>query len=182
MDREAFISLIIADRDILTLLEIIETLDLPQVCLCAGTIRTHVWDTLSGKTSNYAGDVDIAFFDPSATQNETAVIEEFLKKNHPQFDWEVKNQAHMHLSNDASEPYGGVVDALGKFPETCTAVGIYKTQDEFKLLAPHGIEDILNFVVRPTPYFLKSPQRMKKYYQRQEKKQWHKYWERIQYR
>ena len=45
-----------------------------------------------------------------------------------------------------------------------------------ELFAPYGLEDILNFQVRPTPHFLENQDRMKLYQKRLSKKNWREKW------
>lgn len=74
-----------------------------------------------------------------------------------------KNQARMHIINNMP-PYFSSVDAISKFPETATALGV--TLDEMNnvvLTAPCGIEDVLNLKVTPTPHFTKSRERVDMY-------------------
>lgn len=74
-----------------------------------------------------------------------------------------KNQARMHVVNNML-PYSSSVDAISKFPETATALGV--TLDEKNnviLTAPCGIEDVLSLQVRPTAHFLESKERLHMY-------------------
>lgn len=62
----------------------------------------------------------------------------------------------MHVVNNMP-PYSSSVNAISKFPETATALGV--TLDELNnviLTAPCGIEDVLSLQVKPTAHFLKS--------------------------
>ena len=72
----------------------------------------------------------------------------------------------MHTVNN-DRPYSSSIDAIAKFPETATALGV-KLDDKGKIIltAPHGIEDVVNFNIRPTPYFSETEERMEYYHQR----------------
>ena len=60
----------------------------------------------------------------------------------------------MHSVNNVS-PYTSSVDAISRFPETATALGVkFDGGDTVILTAPHGIDDVINLRVKPTPYFL----------------------------
>ena len=53
--------------------------------------------------------------------------------------------------------------------------GCWITLDEesvLELFTPYGLEDILNFQVRPTPHFLENEDRMELYRTRLSKKNW----------
>ena len=69
----------------------------------------------------------------------------------------------MHVVNNMP-PYSSSVNAISKFPETATALGV--TLDELNnviLTAPCGIEDVLSLQVKPTAHFLKSKERLHMY-------------------
>ena len=63
----------------------------------------------------------------------------------------------MHQHSPHTAPYSSSCDAMSKYPERCTAVGLRLNEEsDFELYAPYGLEDILNFQVRPTPHFLEN--------------------------
>ena len=69
----------------------------------------------------------------------------------------------MHVVNNMP-PYSSSVNAISKFPETATALGV--TLDELNnviLTAPCGIEDVLSLQVKPTAHFLESKERLHMY-------------------
>ena len=70
-----------------------------------------------------------------------------------------KNQARMHVVNNML-PYSSSVDAISKFPETATALGVTLDENNVILTAPCGIEDVLSLQVRPTAHFLESKERL----------------------
>ncbi|WP_194247786.1 nucleotidyltransferase family protein, partial [Streptococcus pneumoniae] len=62
------------------------------------------------------------------------------------------------------DSYTSSRDAMSKYPERCTAVGLRLNEElDFELYVPYGLEDILNFQVRPTPHFLENEDRMELY-------------------
>lgn len=177
MSKDFVLELLKENDEIMKILDIIYDLNLNEGCLCAGTIRNYIWNRLS-QESNYIGDVDIAFYDKDISYEESLEIEKVLKEKHPKYDWEVRNQYHMHLHNNV-KPYINVEDALSRFPERCTAIGARKTDDGYELIAPYGVEDILNFEVRPTPSVKESVRQFANYSERVKKKNWISYWDRI---
>ncbi|HGQ1235772.1 TPA: nucleotidyltransferase family protein, partial [Streptococcus pneumoniae] len=52
-------------------------------------------------------------------------------------------------------------------------------ESDFELYAPYGLEDILNFQVRPTPHFLENEDRMELYQTRLSKKNWQEKWKNL---
>lgn len=78
------------------------------------------------------------------------------------------------------DPYLSSVDAISKFPETVTALGV-KIDDtgDLILTAPCGITDVLNMEVRPTAYFKEDNQRVKIYRDRVIYKDWKSTWHKL---
>lgn len=73
------------------ILAIIRSLQLNDCWLCAGTLRNFIWNKLSGINETLTSDIDIVFFDKNISYEETMVLEQQLKYNYPQYDWELKN-------------------------------------------------------------------------------------------
>ncbi|MBH9576823.1 nucleotidyltransferase family protein [Inhella sp. 1Y17] len=132
-------------------------LGLQNWCIAAGAVRNPVWDRLFGCTSPTA-DVDLVYFDATDTdpQRDRALQAE-LRAMAPEWDWEVVNQAGVHHWYEAS--YGGVLppyrsldDALARWPETATAVGLrLEPDDRLTVLAPLGLQDLFDGVLRHNP-------------------------------
>lgn len=169
------------DPSIMHILAIIAHLELKDAWLCAGTLRNYLWNYLSGKQGfDHSTDVDVIFFDPTLSYEETCLIEKNLKDKYPNYHWELKNQVYMHSHNPHTKPYLNSCDAIPKFPETCTAIGAQLTQDNKVILfTPFGLEDLLNFQVTPTPHFLSDSKRMEIYHQRLAHKCWETRWPEI---
>ena len=163
---------------IMEILTIIRNLALADSCLAAGCIRNLIWNFLSGKSLfDEHTDVDVIFFDQAISYEETQALAEQLKRNYPNYDWELKNQAHMHLHNPNTPPYLNSSDAIARFPETCTAIGAFLTDmDQLTIVAPYGLADIVSFIVRPTPYFTETPDKLAIYRARLTKKNWQEKW------
>jgi uncharacterized protein len=153
-------------------------LNLNDWCVCAGFVRSKIWDSINGKTvRTELSDIDVVYFDIENTDERMEKEFEIALGNvHPGLPWSVKNQARMHKINEIL-PYISTEDAISKFPETATALGV--TIDEagnLKLIAPHGIQDALNMIIRPTPFFTESKSLMKIFEKRLESKNWPSIW------
>jgi hypothetical protein len=82
----------------------------------------------------------------------------------------------MHIVNDMP-PYTSSVDAISKFPETATALGLKMDEHgQVELTAPCGIHDAINLEVKPTPYFIKNQELKWIYEERILKKNWQSTW------
>ena len=72
------------NSEIMTLLEIIQSFQLRDCWLCAGTIRNYIWNLLSGKDTyidTQFSDIDVIFFDKNISYEQTIDIEEKIKKH-----------------------------------------------------------------------------------------------------
>ena len=172
------------NSDMMAILTIIRDLELNDSWLAAGSVRNFIWNLLSEKPAfDRETDVDVIFFDPEVSYEETLAIENKLREDFPQYQWELKNQAYMHQHSFHTEPYVNSCDAMSKYPERCTAIGLRLQVDAtLELFAPYGLEEILNFQVSPTPHFLENQDRMKLYQQRLSKKNWQVKWKNLTFK
>lgn len=103
-------------------------------------------------------------------------MEAKLIKIIPNVPWSVKNEARMHIANSVL-PYSSSWDAISKFPETATALGVKLDKEESIILtAPCGIKDVINLEVKPTPFFNDTDERASVYKKRIRKKDWKSIW------
>lgn len=176
--EEDIVKVVKQDEWMMTILTAAKSLDLPDWWVCAGFVRAKVWDTLHGFSNRtHLPDVDVVYFNKSDLSEETEKeLESKLKSLLPKVPWSVKNEARMHLINDLS-PYISSVDAISKFPETATALGL-KLDDKNNIIltAPWGIEDLLAFKIKPTPMFAEDSKLFGVYLERIEKKNWKLLW------
>ncbi|WP_212935171.1 nucleotidyltransferase family protein [Bacillus hominis] len=179
--EQGIIQLIQNDPWMMNVLQMAKSLGLPDWWICAGFVRSKIWDTLHNfEVRTTTPDVDVIYFD-SFLKDEA--YEQSLEKKLMNIDttipWSVKNQARMHVVNNMP-PYSSSVDAISKFPETATALGV--TLDEKNnviLTAPCGIEDLLSLQVKPTSHFLETKERIHMYKKRVMKKNWQSKWPNI---
>lgn len=180
-NEEDIISLIRADEWMMEILHTVKLLNLPDWWVCAGFVRSKIWDVLHRFTERTAlSDVDVVFYDSNnINESNEKELENYLQKLKPGIPWSVKNQARMHLKNNLP-PYTSSIDAVSKFPETCTALAVKLDQnDKVVLAAPWGIHDVINLDVRPSPYFLESKELLLTYGERIRKKNWQSNWRKL---
>lgn len=174
-DIRAFIQ---EDKWMMDILASVKLLNLPDWWVCAGFVRSKIWDVLHDfDEKTPLPDIDVIYYDQAIVEEkEEKRLEEQLKDLMPTIPWSVKNQARMHIENGIP-PYTSAEDAIAKFPETATALGVKLDEGNHVILtAPHGVQDIVNLVVRPTPYFFESEERMLIYAERVRKKNWQSIW------
>jgi len=179
--RQDLLQAIQLNTDLMRILTIIRNLGLKDSWLAAGSVRNFIWNLLSDKSPfDRETDVDVIFFDPDVSYEETVSLENKLREDFPQYQWELKNQVYMHLHSPHTVPYISSCDAMAKYPERCTAIGLRLHADAtLELFAPYGLEDILKFQVHPTPHFLENEDRMKLYQERLSKKNWQEKWKNL---
>lgn len=179
--EEDIIRLVKDDKWMMDILQHAQTLQLSDWWVCAGFVRSKIWDTLHGFAERTPlPDVDVIYFDNrNLDEDAEKELEQTLKQLAPGIPWSVKNEARMHVVNNIP-PYVSSVDAISKFPETATALGLsLDDRGEVVLTAPCGIEDVLGLSLKPTLYFKETNERARIYEERILKKNWAKIWSKI---
>lgn len=149
-----FISIIKTDTWMFNILETVRNLHLPDCWIGAGFVRNKIWDYKHNNKRTSLNDVDVIYFDNNDTSKASELIlEEQLKTMNPSVNWSVKNQARMHIRN-GHLPYKSCYEAISYWPETATAIAIQLNSDNhIEYIAPYGLNDLFNLIVRPTPNF-----------------------------
>jgi hypothetical protein len=180
-NKDDVIKLIKSDEKMMEIIEVASTMNLPDWWICAGFVRSKIWDTLHGFNDRTdIPDVDVIYFDnKNMDENFEKEIENKLKSIMPHIPWSVKNEARMHVINNLS-PYTSSEDAISKFPETATALGVKIDKDHnLVLTSPCGIEDVIHLELKPTPYFIETKELASIYEERIIKKNWKAIWHKI---
>ncbi|WP_235504881.1 nucleotidyltransferase family protein [Exiguobacterium sp. BMC-KP] len=154
------------DLELQQLLTIVARLNLPDWWICAGVLRSKIWNVKRHGTS----DIDIVYFDSLDISEETEKQYEQCLNTQIDLPWSVKNQARMHTVNDLP-PYASAQDAIAQFPETVTAIGVTRRPD-FELYLPYGADDFTDRIIRPTPSFQVSGDRHSIFQRRVSEKGW----------
>lgn len=165
------------DAGAMAQLAALRSLELPDAWIGAGFVRNRVWDTIIGRaTRRSEDDVDVVYYDAAdpdgARENE---IEARLAALVPGVIWQARNQRRMHLYRAKGDlPYRDTEDSLRYWLETPTAVAVRLTGDDrLEVLAPYGLDDLLNLTCRPTPAGLR---RADDYRDRLTSKGWRQRW------
>ncbi|MDT2757178.1 nucleotidyltransferase family protein [Enterococcus asini] len=165
-----------ADQEIMQILQIMASWQLPDCWLVAGTLRNFLWQKLS-QLKGPQNDVDVVFFDDSISYEESEALAAQLAASHSEINWEIKNQAWMHRHNFAEEvPYVSSLDAVSKYPETCTALACRLENGQLVFKALWELKDLANFEVRPTPHFSQNEEYLAVYQKRVTAKNWPTFW------
>ncbi|QHT59068.1 nucleotidyltransferase family protein [Paenibacillus lycopersici] len=180
LNEQDILHLAAGDAWMMDVMRAARSLGLPDWWVCAGFVRSKIWDTLHGFAERTPlADVDVVYFDPGCLDEAVEkTLERKLLERMPGVPWSVKNQARMHVVN-GNPPYSSSVDAISKFPETVTALGFQlDAADRLRLTAPSGIGDVASMTVRPTPMFSR-PELAGVYAARIAKKDWQRTWHRV---
>jgi len=179
MNQEEILDLIRKDKWMMSVLSIAEKLNLPDWVIGAGFVRNKVWDHLHGYTKKEWGssDVDLVYFDEDDKGEEFDERLSEKLKSETEINWEVVNEHHAHVWNKIP-PYTSTEDAISKFPETVTAIGVRVRNGGIELVTPYGIGDNVNMIIRPTPIF---EDKMDKIYERVAKKGWIEKWPKLKW-
>jgi hypothetical protein len=124
-----------------------------------GVLRDLVWDRLHGRFDPArVKDVDLAFYDPADLSHMREVaLEHALAACLPGVVWDAKNQAAVHTWYQRRfgvevAPLGSAAEGVATWPETATAVAVrLHADDRLDVLAPCGLEDLLEGVCRRNP-------------------------------
>ncbi|WP_078060004.1 nucleotidyltransferase family protein [Gracilibacillus timonensis] len=173
--EDRLISILQQDNYIMSILEAVEKLQLPDCWVAAGFIRNKVWDTLHHCQTNI-NDIDVIYFEQTDLSRSTEKkLEAALESQMPNQPWSVKNQARMHAKNNQA-PYRSSFDSVSHFPETATAVAAQLFHQKIKIMAPYGLEDLFQGIVKPTPNDEKDTKRHSVYKERMQNKEWDDIW------
>ena len=144
---------------LMTILQLIQDCHLKQGALAAGSIRNTVWQVLSGQPVMFNSDIDVVFFDPERPASDDLKIYQQLTDKAPQYQWQIKNEVYI---------------------EVPTCIGAFLDENQIKLIAPYGVDDLINFRCSPIPYYRQDAKHMAIYQQRMAQKQWHQQWPKLQ--
>lgn len=150
-----------AAPDLMTVLEVVRTLDLPDPLLFSGAVYQSVWNCLTGRAAGHGiKDFDVGYFDSDTSWDaEDAVIRRVAAGLPPglRSRVEVRNQARVHLwfpqhFGSPYEPLGSTAEALSRFVCPAFAVGIRLARSgDIEVVAPFGLDDVFALRLRPNP-------------------------------
>jgi hypothetical protein len=124
--------------------------------LSAGVIRNLVWANLHDQA--YCLDeteIDVVFYDLKDQLGcEEQRLSQELKQKFPSNDWDVVNQAYVHVwykkdDGNAIDQYSSLFDALSGWVETSTAIAVRLQQSgQLEWIAPFGLNDLFELKLR----------------------------------
>jgi len=179
MTEQDILDLIAKDEWMMGVLREARSLGLPDWMIGAGFVRNKVWDYLHGyqNVEVPTADIDLIYFDAGEISEDKEKQYDFLLRQNMNINWSTKNQARMHVKHGRANAYKNTEEALSEWVETPTCVAVrLEGDDTLTLFAPHGIDDLVNLVVRPTQLFVHDPD---KFWGRVKGKEWEKKWPKL---
>ncbi|MDB4992325.1 MAG: hypothetical protein JWL75_570 [Parcubacteria group bacterium] len=174
MTEKEILDTIRSDSERMSILKAVSELKLSDWWIGAGFVRSAVWDHLFAKGNHTKlNDVDVVYWkslDSYGIPEETLIsvlkkdeanpvwdeerfYQEKLSSFVPGYEFEVKNQARMHLWSGKlieREPYLTAAEGIADWVETATTVGVRLNEGgELIFTAPNGILDLVNGIIRP---------------------------------
>lgn len=178
--NEDIITVLATNESFVNLLELIESKVQYPWCVFGGQLRNIIWDYIHENTQpTQSKDVDVAIFAPNDKAVESS-LQNALHSNMPAYGWDIENFAFSHIDNNDA-PYSVLDDGLSKQLMTIMSIGVtLDSNGRLKLIAPLGIKDLTNCVVRPTPIVYNHPERILLITEKIEAKHWRKKWPLLQ--
>ena len=160
------------DEDRMSMLNVVASQSIPQSYIAAGFVRNMVWDYChQNSVSTPLADIDVIYFDAGNVESEADLrYQAALEKAMPNVNWQVKNQARMHVRN-GHPPYMDIVDAMRFWPEMETAVAVRLTPTGMKWCSGFGLARLFAQTVTHNP-----ARPMALFEQRLKNKNWQQRW------
>jgi hypothetical protein len=178
MNEQGIIDLVKSDKWMMDVLHKAEKLNLPDWMIGAGFLRNKVWDYLHGIKQVVAdtNDIDLVYLDTKNISKERDHALSDKMSGTLGLRWEIKNQAYMHTRHN-HQPYKNTAEGISHWVETPTCVAVTLENGEPKIIAPHGIDDLVNLIIRPTPSRTND---LELFYTRIKDKHWLSKWPQLQ--
>ena len=157
----------------------VRSLGLPDWCIAAGFVRNRVWDHLHGiAPPTPLADIDVLYYDAADLSKEPEQAYEARLNAAEPAPWQVRNQARMHVWKNLPQ-HKSTEDSMLYWLETVTPVGVrLESDDQLTVVAPLGVEDLLNLVCRPTAF---GRLQRAEYDERIVAKRWRELWPKVQF-
>ncbi len=161
-DVDRLVAIVRAYPDLMTVLTTVRSLCLNDWLVFSGAVYQSVWNAVTGRPPGYGvKDFDLGYFDDDVSwdaedvviRRVAAAFQEPLRSR-----VEVRNQCRVctWFERKFGEPYPPLKDtaeALQRFVAPAFAVGVrLEADDRITVVAPFGLTDLFNMVIRPNPH------------------------------
>jgi len=177
MSEQDITDLVRSDNWMMAVLQAADTLDFPDWMIGAGFIRNKVWDSLHNIKRRVAdtSDIDLIYFDLNNVSEDADRNLSIKMGGKLGLQWEIVNQAYTHKWHGHNQ-YTHTAEGMSHWVETATCVAVTIKDNNPVIIAPHGIDDLVNLIVRPSP---SRTQDLGLFKQRIQSKEWLKKWPRL---
>ncbi len=168
-------AIIASDEWMMEVLKAAESLNLPDWWIGAGFLRNKLWNYIEEIPPSPSRDVDLVYYNADdATPEADWRYDEQMLEQFPFAEWEVRNQARMHVKNGLP-PFTSTADGISHWVETATCIAVKLVDGELRFLYCYGLDDVVNLVARPIPQ-RESAKIRKLFMQRITEKRWRERW------
>lgn len=160
-DHQQFLSTVLKNPVIGTILERLPQLELGEWYLTAGGVFQTVWNVVSGRDPHVGiKDYDVLYFDDNDLSYEAEDM--VIQRVHRLFsdltaDIEVRNEARVHVWYEhkfgvPAKPFTSCEDAIDHFASTTCCYGLRTDAlGAVHVYAPYCFQDLFALIVRPNP-------------------------------
>ena len=163
-----FLRLIALNPAVVQIVHRAPMLGLPDMWVVSGCLFQTVWNVLAGDNPMRAiKDYDLFYFDSSDCSSES---EQDANRRAAELfsdlgcEIDVRNQARVHMwyaeefGVDGYPRLTKSTDGIDNFLAVCCMVAVRRTSvGRIELYAPLGVEDVLNRIMRPNPWYPNAP-------------------------
>ena len=160
-DTNRLTAIVRNDLELMTVLTTIRGLDLSDWLIFSGAVYQSVWNDLTGRAPGYGvKDFDLGYFDHDVSWDAEDVV---IKRVADAFEEPLRSRVEARNQRRVSEwfpakfgepypPVSNTAEALTRFVAPAFAVGVrLEADDTITVVAPFGLDDVFNMVIRPNP-------------------------------
>lgn len=152
-----FLKLILNNKNIVEILNRGFTDKISDWYLVAGCLNQTIWNQLTNRNlENEISDYDLIYFDVDTSAGKEKITQEKIQQKYKdlKINLDVVNQARVHLWTEKDwglkmRPLVSCGDAIASWPITLSCIGIRKEGNNYIIMAPYGLTDSLEMVLRP---------------------------------
>jgi hypothetical protein len=154
---EQFENIIMSNKILNSVLIKANKIGIKNYYIGAGCIAQTVWNyQMNLELANGISDIDFVYYDSSdlSFEAESSMIECITNGiNQCPIKLDIKNQARVHLWYKEYfgydiKPYKSIEEAINSWPTTATSIGVRLEENNIKVYAPFGLNDLFGMIVR----------------------------------
>lgn len=170
--------ILLQNAELQEIFSILHEMHLPNAFVCAGAIRTLIWNHQTKHTTSLVlGNIDVYYQSRTETAENHQILSTLLNQKYSKYLWELNNIS-LFIPHKGIQPTGETIEqVLTQFPETCSAIGVnIDVQGNLTILAPFGLQDLFEMRVNPTPHYASKNESQIAFMHRINRKNWQQKW------